>query len=345
MTDQREGASAEADEDRLSAVVKVLPLPQGIFMFSVAANSAPPALGAGGLKLPSIHVALGPDVVAGQVELMAGAETHGNWLYTPGNILIAKVSAAGATLVLTSVRSHAGNPLSIKIERMDAPPSAAVESEQSKLIPIQDPKRDGLRVRVNAHIRTRGDLSFVDTLWAGRVEPGLWMEAFSVLPLEQLGDDEIEYKGLTASGFETPWLSGGASCGTRGMSVPLVGFAIRPKHGSNAASNYDCEYSGLFQSGSVVGPLRNGTPCRSTQANDPLEGIMVKIVERKAMANSAMPSTAKPAPSAGRVVGPAFSKLREEAAAAVAGLRGNADQKVSKTAPPQKKVQDKRGAK
>jgi hypothetical protein len=67
------------------------------------------------------------------------------------------------------------------------------------------------------------------------------------------------------------------------MGVPLVGFAMRFK--GAAASGYDCEYSGFFHSGVTVGPLRNGSPCRSTVANDPLEGIQVRLVKRPAAAH------------------------------------------------------------
>jgi hypothetical protein len=40
------------------------------------------------------------------------------------------------------------------------------------------------------------------------------------------------------------------------------------------------EYSGYFQSGLIVGPLLNGAPCRSTVANDPLEGLKVCLIAR-----------------------------------------------------------------
>ena len=123
-------------------------------------------------------------------------------------------------------------------------------------------------MHIQAHIRTRGDMSFSEIPWAGRVAPGLWIESFSVRPLKRFGVQDIEYKGLTGSGFETPWLSDEKMCGTRGMAVPLVGFAVRLKPGAAAAA-YNCEYSGYFQSGVTVGPLRNGAPCRSTVANDP----------------------------------------------------------------------------
>jgi hypothetical protein len=94
-----------------------------------------------------------------------------------------------------------------------------------------------------------------------------------------LAAQDVEYKGLTGSGFETPWLSDDKMCGTKGMAVPLVGFAVRLKPGT-ATADYDCEYSGYFQSGVTIGPLRNGAPCRSTVANDPLEGIQVRLTKR-----------------------------------------------------------------
>jgi hypothetical protein len=68
-------------------------------------------------------------------------------------------------------------------------------------------------------------------------------------------------------------------CGTKGMSTPLLGFAIRLKP-SPAAAAYDCEYSGYFASGLTVGPLRNGVPCKSSVASDPVEGIQVRLVKR-----------------------------------------------------------------
>jgi hypothetical protein len=100
-----------------------------------------------------------------------------------------------------------------------------------------------------------------------------------VRPLEHFAAQDVEYKGLTGSGFETPWLTDEKICGTKGMAVPLVGFAVRLKD-SPATRGYDCEYSGYFQSGVTVGPLRNGAPCRSTVANDPLEGIQIRLTKR-----------------------------------------------------------------
>src|SRR5205807_10588964 len=106
--------------------------------------------------------------------------------------------------------------------------------------------------------------------WIGRLGDGMSIEAFSVVPLDRIAASDIEYKALTGAGFESPWLSNGEVCGTRGMGIPLVGFAVRPKPDA-ATLGYDCVYRGYFRSGATSGPVSNGELCRSETADDPLE--------------------------------------------------------------------------
>jgi hypothetical protein len=287
-------------EDGVGASVQVLPLPPGLYLFSVKAATPVVAAATGQLSLPAVHVGVGPGVRSEEVEFVAGPSTHGGWLFATGDLLVTKINGAGATLVLTSVRAPGGEILSIKVERL----GARVEAQAAAAIPEQAAQARGastklqagkgnklparatadgtpIPLQIGAHVRTRGDMSFFDAPWAGRVAPGLWLESFSVRPLERFAAQDIEYKGLTGSGFETPWLSDDKMCGTKGMSTPLLGFAIRLKPSDGAAA-YDCEYSGYFASGLTVGPLRNGVPCRSSVASDPLEGIQVRLVKRSA---------------------------------------------------------------
>ncbi len=284
----------------MSASVQVLPLPPGLYLFSVKAAGAPTPRVNGGLSLPAVHVGLGPGVRSEQVEFVAGPHTHGAWLFAPGDLLVTKVNGSGATLVMTSVRTPGGDVLSIKVERLEsraesspAPRAVAGNGAESAAAGVRRSSKAAravaaarpngvVPVQVGLHVRSRGDMRFADVPWAGRVAPGLWIEAFSVRPLGVLGVQDLEYKGLTGSGFETPWLSDDKMCGTKGMAVPLVGFAVRLKPDA-ADGNYDCEYSGYFQSGVTVGPLRNGAPCRSTVANDPLEGIQLRVLKRTAL--------------------------------------------------------------
>jgi hypothetical protein len=133
---------------------------------------------------------------------------------------------------------------------------------------------------VVAHIRGRGEVRFADAPWIGRLGPGLWIEALTIRPLDPSIAAAIEYKGLAANGDETPWLPSGTPCGTPGRKLALIGFALRQKTGGSGAL-FDCEYTGYFASQETAGPVRNGAPCRSLLANDPLEGIQLRITRRQ----------------------------------------------------------------
>jgi hypothetical protein len=320
-----------APPDALTASVQVLPLPAGLYLFSVKSAPTPADRPQGQLRLPAMHVGLGPGVRSEQVEFVTGPSTDGAWLFAQDDMLVTKVSSVGATLILTSVRAPGGEVLSIKVERLenradataaDGPMAAdsaaktpADSGRKSKSEAAVVPTEDGvLPLKIGVHVRARGDLSFSDAPWAGRLAPGLWIESFSIRPLLQFEPSDIEYKGLTGSGFETPWLSDEKPCGTKGMAVPLVAFAVRLRPSAQTAS-YDCEYSGYFKSGVTIGPLRNGAPCRSTLANDPLEGIQVRISKRLAATVPAV-AVRDVKTVAAASSGPTFGRYRDEPDAA-----------------------------
>jgi GT2 family glycosyltransferase/glycosyltransferase involved in cell wall biosynthesis len=326
----RPSAGALTAPKALSASVQILPLSAGLYLFSVQAGPSAADKSTDPVRLPALNVGLGPGVREDQVQFISGPATGGSWLFAQDDCLVTKIIGSGVTLVLTSVRGPAGETLSIQVERLDgrgqpnpqlAPaaglPDAAAPAEAAArkdvaargdaAVAPASGVDEALLLTVVAHIRTRGDMTFTNVPWAGKVAPGLWIESFAIRSLQQFGPEDIEYKGLTGSGFETPWLTDTAMCGTKGMGVPLVGFAIRLK-ASPAAAAFDCEYSGYFKSGLTAGPQRNGAPCRSTVANDPLEGIQVHI--RKRVGAPAIPTApaAAPVPVAS---GPSFGRYRD----------------------------------
>ena len=320
-----EAEEKQAPKDGLASSVQVLPLPGGIYLFSVRIASPRLVPSAGQITLPAVHVTMAPGADPAKVEFMSTSKSNSTWLFAVGDMLVARVSHPGANLLLTSLRAPEGEALDLRVERLEgrderlAIPTAVVAPSASGTAAVAtsaDAPEPGqpLRLQIGAHVRARGDMAFDGAgAWAGRVAPGLWLEAFSVTPLEALSAEDIEYKGLTASGFETPWLGGGKACGTRGLGVPLVGFALRLRPGA-ATADYDCQYSGHFKSGGSAGPMRNGTPCRSTIANDPLEGIQIRILRKVAgTASSSAGATPDPAAAVSKSGGPQFSKFREQA--------------------------------
>src|SRR5215469_977313 len=122
----------------LGASVQVLPLPVGLYLFSVTSASPAVAKATGQLTLPAVHVGLGPGVPPEHVEFISGPSTHGAWLFAQGDLLVIKVSGAGATLILTSVRAPGGEVLSIKVEHLDTR-SAALDVAARAGVPPRIP--------------------------------------------------------------------------------------------------------------------------------------------------------------------------------------------------------------
>lgn len=292
----------------LQAATQAVPFPAGIYRFSVRAAS-PIVDGATGTPFPALLVAVGPGTLPGTVEFVGASTAVSAWLCNVGDVLVARINGKGATLILSSLRTPADTqPFDIQVEQVGA--AAAPQLPDTS-------QATSLKLSLEVHLKGQGDVQFADSEWAGRAGSGVWIEAISVKPQEVLRASEIECKGLAANGFETPWLSDGAFCGSRGAGLPLIGFAVRLK--PEAAKQYDVEYSAYFRSGVTVGPLRNGVPCRSKTAGDPLEAVQIRVVKRSAAVMLAG-AEAKPVKAAAKPAtkkGPSFSKFREEEEAVV----------------------------
>ena len=266
-------------------VARLVPLEPGFYAFSLAADTGwrDPVVGLG---LPAVQICALPHQEGG----IAITDSFGraeSWLGGHRNLLFVTAPPGGGAALVTGYLARDPNsaPLALDIRRIGSQHAAAPEplmpaTRLSIGGPVgagQSPHPVGLDIV--AHIRGRGDVRFHDAGWIGRLGPGSWIEGFMVFPHSRSAAAAIEYKGLAASGAETPWIDSGGLCGTRGQGVPLIGFAMRQKAVPGGAL-FDCEYAGYFGSGAIAGPVRNGAPCRSSVEGDPLEGLQLRIVPR-----------------------------------------------------------------
>jgi hypothetical protein len=286
---------------RIAASVETLTLLKGLYLISVRSSTPPTQVD--GLLLPAMQLGAGP-VATGSggapdnvLEIMSSPGMEGAWLCRPGDKLVAKVATAAASILMTSIRTPEMTPLLIEVENLDVRAKQGGGADSTQLgvtvstsgqailpgLPAAMPSASttDMPLQIVAHIQNRGDVPFIDAPWAGFAGQRLAIEGFSITSLKKIAASEIEYKALSATRNETPWVSGGALCGTRGKGLPLVGFCIRVKPQPDG-KRYDCEYSGTFASGKVIGPVKNGAPCWSTASGDFLEALQVKIVERPA---------------------------------------------------------------
>lgn len=289
-------ASAPPAADGSHAVAKLLALSEGLYALT-AVGSAPSSGAAPGLAVPAIHISAPPHS-AGAVEITDSAGRPAAWLGAGYSTVLVKSPPGGALALVTAypARDPEHPPLSLEIRRLDDGGAGIGQAGPTTVFladPIATPAGpEEIRLEIVAHLRQRGDVRFIDRPWAGRLGGGLWIESFTIVPRHRLAAAAIEYKALTATGAETPWVGSGSPCGTRGLNTPLIGFAVRQK-ASPGDALFDCEYSGYFQSGATVGPCRNGAPCLSATANDPLEGIQLRVIVRPKRSNPppAGPST------------------------------------------------------
>lgn len=286
----------------LAASVQVLTLPEGIYAFSVKGGAATTTLSEG-LALPALQVAAAPAKSSGTVEFLAGPGTYDRWLARSGDVVTAKISGGSAALLLTSVRSTDSSVLAIDLRKLDVKNGAGSGGAHTNGSPAEnarpasfpeeplDPRIGNdatvhaLRLRILVHVQNTGDLEFTG-LWAGRPEYRLRIEAFTVACLEEGASDLIEYRGVTADGFSTPWLSNGLLCGSRGRAIALTGFAARVKPA--LVGVYQCIYRGIFASGTIVGPFDDARLCVSAGVvDDALVGIELCVLPRGTAATQA----------------------------------------------------------
>lgn len=270
------------------SVARLVTLEPGFYAFTLGGSRRwrEPIIG---LPLPAIHVCEAE--ADGGFEITDEAGRAGAWLGGGSTTLFIKSRQRGEALVTAFLaREPEAPPVEVDIRRLDLAEDGGIgASEADAPLPPLMTLRLGaadaggaVRLDVVAHIRGRGDVRFVGTDVIGRLGLGLWIEAFTIGSPDPAAAAAIEYKGLSASGSETPWLDAGATCGETGAGLPLLGFAIRQKAGAAGSARFDCDYTGYFQSGAVVGPLRNGAPCLSPRDNDPLEGMALSITPRPA---------------------------------------------------------------
>ena len=277
------GNQAAAIETPAVAVtmVRLVQVDEGLYALRVG-EIAGASGDAVGLSLPAAHVAVPFPEDGKGIEIVASFPRRGTWIGREGGTLILRSPASGGQVIVTAYgaagQQHAGE-LALDLRRLDGPGGFGAESAG-----IAGPRAAGLTgtrdvsTEILLHIERAGDRLFPGRGWVGALGRRMRIEGFSIRPLEQLAPSELEMKAFLPKGGETPWVPGGTLCGTRGRGLPLIGFALRivPQR----ADRFEVVYQGSFFSGGISEQHRNGSPCRAAAADDPLEAVNVRLIER-----------------------------------------------------------------
>ncbi len=266
--------------------VRVLRVDEGLYALrigEIAGGSSEVA----GMTVPAAHVSAPFAEDGNGVEIIASFPRRGPWLGKEGGTAILR-SPRGGGYVIVTVYGGPGQQttdLSLDLRRLDGPGNGVEEAGTTLARPtggraaaaIGTGGRD-VPTEILLHIERAGDRLFSGRGWVGALGRRMRIEAFSIRPLERLVPADIEMKGFLPNGGETPWIPGGVLCGTRGRGLPLTGFAIRVA--PQRADRFEALYQGSFFVGGISELHQNGDPCRATTADDPLEAINVRLIER-----------------------------------------------------------------
>ena len=107
--------------------------------------------------------------------------------------------------------------------RSAAPPSTLQNTPASA---ATNPATSG--AEIVAHIQASGDVTCKLGEWMGKPDSKRWIEGFAIAPRSEIGHQDVEYQAVLGRGWLSPWAEGGQYCGSRGMSLPILGVAHAP---------------------------------------------------------------------------------------------------------------------
>ena len=298
MPDQAsQAASSQMRELKVSG--HTMALDPGLYcIFNIPGS---PAAGPEG-GLPGVRVTTMPGRQGGAVSL-AGFQADG-WIGSDSGALVRV--AGSAAEVLVTVYQQPDSTLDapkLQVVRLSgegsAPPVPMAEPGQ------QAAGKQAENVEVVAHVYKRGDVAGRLGGWMGEPGSNRWIEGFGISPIDGVPASDIEYQAVLGRGWLSPWSEGGQFCGSRGMSLPILGLRVRLR--GDSAKSHRITLSATFIDGTRIGPVSDGDACEAPSLAA-LEAFQVSIG----------PAEGKPAQSPAKSPGKSPGKTGAKARPALA---------------------------
>jgi len=250
-------------------------------LFCIVCNPSKGADAATGL--PGVRVTLppGPD---GRPEAVSISTFRDDGWMTPfGDATLVRIHSGPAQVLVTvyqAPNAAEGTAPNLQVLRLSdagvpAPahaPAAGAPMAAAPRAPVAPKVMDML-----AHVQGVGDVGCMFGERVGEPGSGRWIEGFAVAPTHGLAAGDVEYQAVLGRDWLSPWVEDGQFCGSRGMSLPLLGLRLRLR--GEAAEKFECSYSATFVDGSTVGPVAAGEPCESPELAA-LESMVIDIRPR-----------------------------------------------------------------
>jgi hypothetical protein len=269
----------------LKATAHLMTMEDGLFCVFNTPGSAPPDVATG---LPGVRITAAPGQggFPGTVGI-SGFNAEG-WLGGEAGAALVRITGGPAQVLVTVYQSAEGGHDAPKLQviRLSDQPAAVPEIEP--LAPAEAPPAAqpgaAQAIEVAAHIYGRGDVGGRLGDWMGEPGSKRWIEGFGLAPSSGIGAAGIEYQAVLGRGWLSPWAEGGQFCGSRGMSLPILGLRVRLR--GDAASAHTAVVSATFVDGTRVGPVSDGSALEAPSLS-PLEAFQVTLVPTGAVSAEA----------------------------------------------------------
>ena len=249
----------------LKSTAHLMLLDPGLYCVSHAADTPMPDPQTG---LPAVRLSLAPapGPFGGRV-MICGFNGEG-WLAGRDDATLVRVMGGPAQVLVTiyQVASGSADAPKLQVLRLSEPPTAAAPAAP-------------MTSEVLAHFYGRGDVagSFGD--WVGERGSRRWIEGFALRPPAGImPEDEIEYQAVHGRDWLSPWAEGGQFCGSRGMSLPILGLRVRLR--GAAQGQHGLSLSATFVDGSEVGPIPDGGVCEAPSLAA-LEAFQISLTPKR----------------------------------------------------------------
>ncbi len=233
-------------------------------LFCIVCNPSRIADAATGL--PGVRVSLPPGPSGRPEAVSISTFREDGWMTPFGDAALVRVTGGPAQVLVTVYQAPnvpEGGAPNLQVLRLTdtAPQAGAAAVAAPAPAPVPAAPVAPKVMDMVAHIAGRGDVGGMLGEPLGDKGSGRWIEGFAVAPTNGVAVTDIEYQAVLGRDWLSPWVDGGQFCGSRGMSLPLLGLKLRLR--GAAAEAFDCSYSATFVDGSEAGPVEAGEACQA----------------------------------------------------------------------------------
>lgn len=261
----------------LQAGAHVLVLERGVFCVFRALGTVE----ADESGLPGVRISPAPAMASGAIEISTFDKD--GWITGTHGAALVRVNHDHAGLLVTTYRDpnlqQEGPRLQVlrlgsdnvkEREVLLSEDEVTAEKKEEVQVQVQD---------IQAHIQRRGDCSVALGSWVGEIGSQAWIEGFVINPLRDIAVGDIEYQAVLGKGWLSPWVECGHFCGSRGMSLPVLGLRVRLK--GMAAQKWTLRLAASFTDGTKIDAVENPEDALEAESLAPLEAFLLELLPKE----------------------------------------------------------------